>query len=72
MVWGTVAALHALAMIGTVASAFSLVDGSTAGLVSIIVAPLVTLLSLIAWRLLFEFLAVQFRQADLLEDLTSR
>lgn len=48
------------------------ISDTTLGLIALIVAPIVALLGLVAWRLILEFLAVQFRQADLLEQLVQK
>lgn len=70
VIWGIVLAFYGVGTILYVTVAF--ISDTTLGLIALIVAPIVALLGLVAWRLILEFLAVQFRQADLLEQLVQK
>lgn len=69
-IWGIVVTFILLASVMYVAIAFT--QSTMVGLLALVFVPVGALLYLIFWRLVLEFLVVQFRQAEFLEQIASK
>lgn len=72
VLWGVIVGLTVIGTLASIVLAFVNFDGVLIGLGTLAFMPLLSLLHLIIWRIVLEFLAVQFRQADLLAQVAAR